>query len=79
MKCTHIAAPCARHNLIETPWSGFANSACANHGNMLVMTKLATHCAAAATARAIARMLFGNIPPNSTHTIGSQLKPKHTT
>jgi len=43
------------------------------------MAKLATHCAAAATASAIARMLLGNISPSNTQTIGPQLKPKHTT
>jgi len=37
------------------------------------------HCAAAATDRAIARILLLNISPSSTQTTGPQVAPKNTT
>ena len=45
----------------------------ASTGNVVVIAKFASHCAAAATARAAARILFGNISPSSTHTTGPQV------
>src|SRR5699024_6413387 len=41
--------------------------------------QFAPHCAAAATARAEARILLGNISPSSTHTSGPQVVPKNIT
>ena len=43
------------------------------------MAQLAIHWAAAATARADARMRLGNISPSSTHTTGPHVAPKNTT
>ena len=48
-------------------------------GKVMVMAKLAIHCALAATARAAPRIRLLNISPNNTHTTGPQLKPKNTT
>jgi len=39
-------------------------------GNVVETTKLATHCTAAATDSAIARIRFGNISPRTNHTTG---------
>src|SRR5690349_12061610 len=51
----------------------------ASAGKLVLITQLATHCAAAATARAVARMRLLNISPSSTQTTGPQLMPKATT
>ena len=48
-------------------------------GKVVEMKKFATHCAAAATASAPARIRLGNISPSSTHTSGPQVAPKATT
>src|SRR5690554_3173403 len=48
-------------------------------GNDTVMAQLAIHWAAAATARADARIRLGNISPRSTHTTGPHVAPKNTT
>jgi hypothetical protein len=51
----------------------------ASGGNVVDTRKLASHCAAAATDSAMARMRFGNISPRSTQTTGPHEKPKKTT
>src|SRR6188474_1856432 len=45
----------------------------------MVTAKFASHCTAAATASAIARIELGNISPSSTHTTGPHVAPKNTT
>ena len=47
-------------------------------GNEVDTTKLAIHWAAAANARAAARIRLGNISPSRTHTTGPQDIPKKT-
>src|SRR6478736_3601219 len=51
----------------------------ASTGNVVEIAKFATHCAAAATASALARMRLGNISPSSTQTTGPHDAPKNTT
>ena len=51
----------------------------ASSGNVVEMAKLASHCAAAARPRALARILLLNISPSSTQTTGPQETPKNTT
>src|SRR5674476_1231987 len=48
-------------------------------GNDTETAKLASHCAAAASARALALMRLLNISPSITQTTGPQLTPKKTT
>src|SRR4051794_20309973 len=48
-------------------------------GNVVVITQLASHCAAAATASAEARMKLLNISPSITHTTGPQVAAKEAT
>src|SRR4051795_5345651 len=48
-------------------------------GNVVVMTKLVIHCAAADTDSAAPRILLGNISPSSTQTTGPHVAPNDTT
>src|SRR5690606_6902521 len=49
-----------------------------SHGNVVDTAKFASHCAAAATASALARTRLGNISPSSTHTSGPHVAPNPT-
>src|ERR1017187_532943 len=48
-------------------------------GKLVVITQLATHCAAAASDSAAARIWFGNDSPSNTHTTGPQDIPNANT
>src|SRR3954451_7734389 len=48
-------------------------------GKLAVMAQLAIHCAEAATPRAAARILFGNISPSMTQTTTPQDRAKKRT
>src|SRR4051812_38288983 len=68
----------SRANSVYSPYAK-DSPMLASGGNVVVIRKLVTHWAAAATDSAAPRMRFGNISPSSTQTTGPQVAPNETT